>query len=179
MQRRCNKMKFKALLVVISTCVIPMIILYHKLLSECRWNDTPNDLDQDDLTVVGESQFVQQNPVVVSQKNTIGQQNLSYPEKWIKRNKDGTLQVKEMGTKEKYIVNSPRCKIPHILPFDDRYPLMREHFKTEHFESFDHGNNGLTVFKDGVLRFDDKVRKKYYPSWKVRMHGFYRQQYAP
>ena len=44
-----------------------MIILYHKLLSECRWNDTPNDLDQDDLTVVGESQFVQQNPVVVSQ----------------------------------------------------------------------------------------------------------------
>ena len=124
MQRRYNKMKFKALLVVISTCVIPMIILYHKLLSECRWNDTPNDLDQDDLTVVGESQFVQQNPVVVSQKNTIGQQNLSYPEKWIKQNKDGTLQVKEMGTKEKYIVNSPRCKIPHILPFDNRYPSI-------------------------------------------------------
>ena len=184
-EMRSYTMKFKVRFAVICIWAIIVTILCQKLLCTCWSSDAPRNIETNDLIVVDESQFVPQTLLtepawkITEIKAQKIYENISYSEEWIKQNKDGSLEVQNMGKNEKYIVNSPRCKIPHILPFDDRYPLMREHFKREHFESCDHGNNRLTVFKDGVLRFDDKVRKKYYPSWKVRMHGFYRQQYAP
>ena len=50
-------------------------------------------------------------------------------EQWIKQYKDGSLEIEEMTKRDKYIVNSAKCKIPHILPFDTRYPLILKHFK--------------------------------------------------